>query len=149
MTKYFIVLPGRDDAVGCGQRESLCCAIEELELSGFVFFLRLLSAERHLRGHHALPLGYEGALCAHAVLPATVAFVTFKRRHNAMITAAGALGRARIFLCGAQQQRRASQQTAGHGHGDGGGCSGSGVNLCGRLSARKLRTKIHDLSPID
>ena len=75
------------------------------ELPGLGLLLRLLPPQRHLRGHHPLPLRDQRALGAHAVLPATVALVSLQRGHHAVVPAARALRGARVLLRGPVQQR--------------------------------------------
>lgn len=61
-------------------------------------YLSLLSAESHLGGHDALSFGYERALGAGTIPPAAVALVSLQGRDDAVITAAGALGRPLVAL---------------------------------------------------
>ncbi|TNN74389.1 hypothetical protein EYF80_015348 [Liparis tanakae] len=101
--------------------ETLRGAVEELQLSRLVLLLRLLPPQRHLRRHHALPLGDQCALGAHTVLPAAVALVALQRGHHAVVPAAGALRGARVLVRGAQDELRAAHKSPGHGHRDGAG----------------------------
>lgn len=104
--KDLIVLPGRYDAVGSGQGQALCCAVEQLKFSRLVLLLRLLSAERNLGGHDALSLGDQSAFGTHAVFPSAVALMPLQRGHHPVIPAPGALGRSWILLRSAKQQLR-------------------------------------------
>ena len=118
--EHLVVLPRRDDAVGRGQGQPLGRPVQQLQLAGLALLLRLLPPQRHLRRHDALALGDQGALGAHAVLPAAVALVALERGHHAVVAAASALGRAGVLLGGAQEERRATtEEAAGHGHRDG------------------------------
>jgi len=117
--EHFVVRTRWDDAVGGGQGETLRGAVEELQLSRLVLLLRLLPPQRHLRRHHALPLGDQCALGAHTVLPAAVALVALQRGHHAVVPAAGTLRGARVLVRGAQDERRAAQKAPGQGHRDG------------------------------
>lgn len=67
---------------------------------------QLRRPQPHLRRHHALPLGDQGALAAGAVAVPAVPLVTLQRRHYAVVAAAGTLGRALVPLLGAQEERR-------------------------------------------
>jgi hypothetical protein len=61
-------------------------------------YLSLLSPESHLGGHDALSFGYERALGAGTIPPAAVALVSLQGRDDAVIAAAGALGRPLVAL---------------------------------------------------
>lgn len=50
----------------------------------------LLSAERHLRSHHALPLQHQYAAGAPALSPAARALVALKTRHDTVVSTARA-----------------------------------------------------------
>ncbi len=66
-------------------------------------YLSLLSPESHLGGHDALSFGNERALGAGTVPPAAVALVSLQGRNDAVIAAAGALGRPLVALGGAEE----------------------------------------------
>lgn len=53
---------------------------------------RLLSPQRDLRGHDALPLHHQQAAGAAAVPPAAEAFVAFQTGNDSMVPTAGAFG---------------------------------------------------------
>ena len=55
----------------------------------------LLAAQRHLGGHHPLPLDHQEATGAPAVLPGAGALVALQARDDAVVPAARALGAAR------------------------------------------------------
>ena len=93
--------------------------IQEAQLPGFALLLSLLPPERHLRGHHPLPLRYQGALCAHAVLPAAEALMAFERGDDAVVPTPGALRRARVSplqrgAASAEEERRGAHDGRGH-----------------------------------
>ena len=73
---------------------------------------RLLPPQRHLRRHHALPLGDQRALGAQAVLPAAEPLVALQRRHDAVVATPGALGRALVPLHAAPRRRGRGRRLA-------------------------------------
>lgn len=80
--------------VRAGRRARL--RVQEAQLPGLALLLSLLPPERHLRGHHPLPLRDQGALRAHAILPAAEALVAFERGDHAVVPTSGALRGARV-----------------------------------------------------
>lgn len=52
-----------------------------------------MTTQRHLGGHDALPLGDERAFSATTVAPATITLVALESGNDAVVAAAGALGR--------------------------------------------------------
>lgn len=93
--------------------------VQEAQLPGLALLLGLLPPERHLRGHHSLPLRYQGALGAHAVPPAAEALVAFERGDHAMVPASGALRGARVpslqrGAASPEKERRRAHDGRGH-----------------------------------
>ena len=95
------------DALGVDLQQAVG-PVEQPQLAGLVLLLSLLPPQRHLGRHHALPLGDEGALGAHAVPPAAVALVALQGRHHPVVPTASALRGAGVAV------RRPEE--------DGGGC---------------------------
>lgn len=84
---------------------------EPVQTTSLALLLRLLPAQRHLRGHDALALCDQSALGTRAVPPAAEALVALERRHHAVIATAGALGGPRVAA--AHRPQRPIQPRAG------------------------------------
>ena len=87
--------PGRKCQTGCFSRSS-GARVQHLELARLALLLRLLPPQRHLRGHHALPLRNQRALGARAVPPSAEALMALERGHYSVVPAPRAFRRARV-----------------------------------------------------
>lgn len=93
--------------------------VQEAQLPSLALLLSLLPPERHLRGHHPLPLRDQCALGAHAVLPAAEALVAFERGDHAVVPTSGALRGARVSplqrgAASTEEERRGAHDGRGH-----------------------------------
>lgn len=83
---------------------TLRCRKKDPQLSGFVFFLRLLPSERYLSGHNALSFSNEGAFRTSTIAPSTVALMSLQCTDHTVIPASCTFRRPLVTFAGAKEE---------------------------------------------